>query len=359
VNRRVLLVSQPASGGCAVCVRDLAVAAAAAGWQVRLAVPTGPLTSWLEPHPVEVLPVPMRRGPHPSDLGALLRLRQLMRDADVVHLHSSKAAALGRLARLTIRHGPPCLFTPHGWSWLVGGRSARLYRLIERTLARTTTSIIAVSDEEAREGARVLGRAGSARITVIPNGVDTGRFEPTGEAAPSPALPLVVFLGRLDRAKGPDVAVQVLARMRRPAVLRLVGDGPLADEVRHRAQALGVAERVELVGHTTRPEQQLRAADVVLIPSRWEGMSLTMLEAFSCARPVVMTDVPGRSAADGVATIVGQGDVAALAEAVDALLDDPARGADLGLRARERVLERYKLSDRLEEVIAAWRRVLP
>jgi glycosyltransferase involved in cell wall biosynthesis len=73
----------------------------------------------------------------------------------------------------------------------------------------------------------------------------------------------------------------------------------------------------------------------------------------------VMTDVPGRSAAEGVATIVDQGDVAALGEAVDALLDDPARRADLGLRARERVLERYKLNDRLEEVIAAWRRVLP
>jgi glycosyltransferase involved in cell wall biosynthesis len=281
-----------------------------------------------------------------------------MRDADVVHLHSSKAGALGRIARLTLRDAPPCLFTPHGWSWSVGGRMARLYRLLERALARVATTIVAVSGEEAREGAAILGPAARERLVVIPNGVDTSRFGPEGGMAARPEAPLIVVLGRLDRAKGPDLAVEVLSRLRRPAVLRLVGDGPEMETVRRRARELEVEDRVEFAGTTDVPEEHLRAADVVLIPSRWEGMSLTMLEAFACARPVVMTAVPGSSAGTGVATIVPAGAVDELAAAVDELLDDPERATELGRRARAHVVAHYELQGRLGEVMAAWRRVL-
>jgi glycosyltransferase involved in cell wall biosynthesis len=358
VSPRVLLVSQPTDGGCATCVRDLALAAAGDGWDVKVATPGGLLAEWLRGSSVEVVPVQLRREPHPSDLSAALRLRALMRDADVVHLHSSKAAAVGRLARLTLRDPPPCLFTPHGWSWSVGGGLASAYRFLERVLARAATTIIAVSDEEARQGEAVLGRAARDRLVVIPNGVDVRRFHPEGKAATRPEAPLVVVLGRLDRAKGPDIAVEVLARLGRPAVLRLVGDGPADATVRRRARELGVEDRVELVGLSDVPAEHLRAADVVLIPSRWEAMSLTMLEAFACARPVVMTDVPGSSVGAGVATIVPTGAIEQLATAVNAVLDDPARAADLGSRARERVVAHYELQGRLGEVMSAWRGAL-
>ena len=165
-------------------------------------------------------------APHPSDILAVLRIRQLVREHALVHLHSSKAGAVGRLALASLgRRRPPSVFTPHGWSWLVGGRLAPVYRLFERLMLPVTTAVVAVSAEERSHGLAVLGPR-AARIRVIPNGVDMDRFRPDGPLAERPAGPLVVSVGRLCHARGPDLAVAALALMRTPAArLRLVGDG--------------------------------------------------------------------------------------------------------------------------------------
>jgi glycosyltransferase involved in cell wall biosynthesis len=358
MSRRALLVSQPTDGGCALCVRDLALAAAASGWRVQVATPGGDLERWLAGTEVEVVRVAMHRAPRPAgDLRALRALRGLMRNADLVHLHSSKAGALGRAARLTLRRPPPCLFTPHGWSWSVGGRAASVYLGLERLLAPLADAIVAVSEEEAEEGRELLGSRARRRLVTIPNGVDARRFTPEGPVAAKPAKPLVVFLGRLDVAKGPDLAIETLARLRHPAVLRIVGDGPMSGELAAQARTRGLADRVELIGFSPEPAAHLRASDVVVIPSRWEGMSLSMLEAFACGAPVVMTDVRGAGAARGVARIVPPGDLDTLAAEVDALLDDPAEARAMGQLARARVVADYELKDRLEEVLAAWHRI--
>ena len=96
----------------------------------------------------------MRRSPHPGDLLAVLRIRKLVREHALVHLHSSKAGAVGRLALASLgRRRPPSVFTPHGWSWLVGGRLAPVYRLLERLMLPVTTAVVAVSEEERSHGA--------------------------------------------------------------------------------------------------------------------------------------------------------------------------------------------------------------
>src|SRR5580658_3887330 len=130
---RILIVSQVTVDGVAVCVRELVQAAVGAGYQVTVACPAaGHLSAWVRQRGAAWERLEMRRAPHPSDILAVMRLRRLARTHDLVHLHSSKAGVAGRLAVASLGpRRPPVVFTPHGWSWLVGGRLAPLYRWTE------------------------------------------------------------------------------------------------------------------------------------------------------------------------------------------------------------------------------------
>src|SRR5215469_14719596 len=153
----VLIVSQVTTHGVATCLRDLVDAAVSGGYGVTVACPAaGDLATWAQERGAVWERLEMRRSPHPSDIVALLRLRRLVRSHGLVHLHSSKAGALGRIALASLGPGrPPSAFTPHGWSWLVGGWLAPLYRRIERMLLPVTTAVVAVSDEERSAGLAV------------------------------------------------------------------------------------------------------------------------------------------------------------------------------------------------------------
>jgi glycosyltransferase involved in cell wall biosynthesis len=356
----VLLVSQPVSYGVAVFVRQLAEAAVAAGHRVTVVCPgpeRGPLAGWVRAAGAEHRTLDMARQPGPRDLVDLWSLRRLARGRDVVHLHSSKAAALGRLAVLTLgRRRPAVVVTPHYWSWLVGGRLAPLYRWVERVLAPRCDAIVAVSEAEAAEGRAVLPAAD--RITLIHNGVDRERFSPDRAAAErDPDAPLLVCVGRLSEQKGQDIAIRALACLSDPTVrLRLVGSESAHGE-RERlgslAASLGVADRIEWRGEVDDAAPELRAADVVVAPSRWEGMSLVFLEAMACGAAMVVADVAGSEAVDGAGLVVPRDDPSALAEAVERLLEDASLRSELGGAARDRT-RAYDLGSTMRRNIDLW-----
>lgn len=356
---RILIVSQATVDGVAVCVRDLVRAAVDSGYEVTVACPSaGDLAAWVLERGAAWERLEMRRSPHPGDILAVRRIRRLARASSLVHLHSSKAGTLGRLALASLgRRRPPSVFTPHGWSWLVGGWLAPVYRLIEWIMIPVTTALVAVSDEERALGQAVLGSR-AARIEVNPNGVDVARFCPPGPVASRPREPLVVCVGRLCRARAPDIAIAGLALMRTPAVrLRLVGDGEDRAAIETQVRVVGLTGRVELVGFRSDPAPDLRAADVVIVPSRYDGMALVLLEAMACGAAIVATRVAGSSALGGAGQIVPTEDPRALAEAVDILLADPAQRRLLGLAARERVVAEYSLQRSLGGTIGLWRRL--
>ncbi len=356
----VLLVSQPVSYGVAVFVRQLAEAAVAAGHRVTVVCPgpeRGPLAGWVRAAGAEHRTLDMARQPGPRDLVDLWSLRRLARGRDVVHLHSSKAAALGRLAVLTLgRRRPAVVVTPHYWSWLVGGRLAPLYRWVERVLAPRCDAIVAVSEAEAAEGRAVLPAAD--RITLIHNGVDRERFSPDRAAAErDPDAPLLVCVGRLSEQKGQDIAIRALACLSDPTVrLRLVGSESAHGE-RERlgslAASLGVADRIEWRGEVDDAAPELRAADVVVAPSRWEGMSLVFLEAMACGAAMVVADVAGSEAVGGAGLVVPRDDPSALAEAVERLLEDASLRSELGGAARDRT-RAYDLGSTMRRNIDLW-----
>lgn len=356
---RILIVSQATVDGVAVCVRDLVQAAVSSGYEVTVACPsTGDLAVWASERGAAWERIEMRRSPHPSDILALLRIRRLARAHALVHLHSSKAGVVGRLAVASLgRTRPATVFTPHGWSWLVGGWLAPAYRQIERIMLPLATVVVAVSEEERSHGCAVLGPR-ATRIQVNPNGVDISRFRPPGPVAERSDDPLVVCVGRLCHARAPDVAVAALARMRTPAVrLRLVGDGEDRATIESYVRDLSLDGRVEMVGFRQDPAPEFRAADVVVVPSRYDGMALVLLEAMACGAAIVATRVAGSSALAGAGQLVPVGDPESLARAVDALLADPDQRRVLGGAARSRAAERFSLQLSLDGIIDLWRRL--
>jgi glycosyltransferase involved in cell wall biosynthesis len=354
---RVCLVCQPTTGGAAMCTRQLAEAGVRAGANVVVACPGGGyLSDWAREVGATWKALPLTRGPNPRDLPSLARVASIAAACDVMHLHSSTAGAVGRLALLAIprKSRPACVFTPHAWSWWVGGPGAVGYRLLERQIAPIADAIVAVSDDAAQIGRRVLGRR-SGRIRVIPNGVDVVHFSPDGPAVErDPHRPLIVCVGRLTAVKGFDLAVRAIAELGRPVRLRLVGEGPQEAELRQLAARLGVAADVEFAGYRSDPVEQYRAADVVLVPSRRDAFSLVLLEAMATGNPIIATRVCGASALEGAGVLVDTEDASAIASTLRELLDAPGRRVALAAAARRRALAEYDLRRSLGATLELW-----
>lgn len=354
----VLHVAQPVEGGVARVVTDLVAAEVAAGLRVTVACPHGgTLTDSLRASGCTTLRWDATRSPGPRLPDEVRRLARLVRDVrpDLVHAHSAKA---GLAARLAVHGRLPTVFQPHAWSFeAADGVVARLALGWERFGARWATRVVCVSDAERRTGER-CGIAASWRV--VPNGVDTGRFRPEGDSAPSGAGPLVVCVGRLCRQKGQDVLLRAWPEVVRRvggARLVLVGDGPDAELLRRGAPA-----SVEFAGAASDVAPWYRAADVVVLPSRWEGMALAPLEAMACARPVLVTDVDGARESlppsHQPSCLVPPEDPGALARALTALLRDEPLRSVLGAQGRAHVLVAHDLRRAADAVIDLYRELL-
>ena len=349
-------MSEPVTQGVAVCVADLAAAGVEAGWRVSVACPEGGILSdKVREAGAQFVEIPIRKAPGPWDARSASAIRRLARESHVVHLHSSKAGAIGRMALMGL--STPCIYSPHGWSFLMDSRARPVYLAAERSMAAMTQVIVAASEDEAVVGREALGRWGN-RIQVIGNGVDIHRFRPRADAE-LPRIgtraPLIVCVGRLARQKGQDIAIRALAAMAHPtARLRLVGDGAIRPDLAQLARALGVAERVEYVGDSPRPEDHVRSADIVMVPSRWDGMSLALLEAMACGAAVIASTVTGSSVVEGAGVLVAPNDPIPLARAADRLLADPEERARLGHAARARAELEFDVARTRSQTLNLW-----
>jgi glycosyltransferase involved in cell wall biosynthesis len=296
---RVLHVSQPADGGVAVYIAQVIADQRDRGWDVAVACPPGgDLADGCSTVGARWLRWDAGRAIEPRILFEARRLRRLVNEfsPDVVHLHSAKAGLVGRLVLWT-RH-TPTIFQPHAWSWLAAtGPTARLSRLWERVAARRVAALVCVGTGELWQGRRA-GVRGPYRL--VRNGVDRRRFTPAHATARRAArtrlrlpadAPLAVCIGRLTRQKGQDTLVaawpEVIARCP-GALLAIVGDGEDLSRLRRPS-----AEGILFVPAVADTRDWLAASNVVVLPSRWEGLPLTALEAIATGRSVVGTDIPG------------------------------------------------------------------
>lgn len=326
---RVLLVLATSTGGVGRHVASLA--RGLSGFDVTVAGPASTRAVFDLPA-YEV--VEIGATPHPArDAAAVARLRALARSADVVHAHGLRA---GALSVLTPR---PVVVTLHNE---VSGRVAAV---LERLVARRARVLLAASADLA-DRARAVG---ARDVRLAP--VAAPRLVPTGRD-PGLGHPLVLAVGRLHPQKGYDTLLAALPAWP-DAVVAVAGDGPLREGL------AAAAPSVRWLGRRDDVADLLAAADVVVLPSRWEARSLTAQEALRAGRPLVATAVGGVPdlVQDG-AVLVPPGDPDALAAAVRRLLDDPAEAAALAARGAAVAQTWPTEQDTVEQVAAVYAELL-
>ena len=315
-----------------------------------------------------LVPLPMKRAPGPGDVLAAARLSAIVRRLghfDILHGHSSKAGALVRLIPAAGKR----VYTAHGLRTLDPklGRAARLfYAGIEGFLGRwCSDAVIAVSDRES-DHMRGLGIPDRVLRKVV-NGVAPG--EPAERASLRAALGLAPedialgFVGRLANPKAPEVFVEVVARCAEAdARVRgvIVGDGEFGDQVRAQVAALGLGERLLMLGfREARP--LMPAFDVLVMTSYYEAMPYVLLEALDAGLPIVSTDVGGMAEAvmegrNGHVVPVNR-PVEPMAEALRGLVADADRRRAMAAASRALAAD-YSVERMVWETEAVYRSLL-
>ncbi len=274
---------------------------------------------------VALYELPMDRSASPADICAIFSLRRLMRELapDIVHLHSAKAGFLGRFAAAPLRL--PVVYTPHCLPILMTtSRFTTLYRLLERHVVPHTSAIIVLSHEEQRTALELGYDHGT--IHYVPNGIRSCNL-PLPAVCESESLKLG-FFGRAAPQKGLDTFVRLVNELNRRGI-------------RSAGRVFGVPGAEPALVHSERrffeyagccsPDMvisRMRECDVIVIPSRWEGLPYVLLEALDAGVPVSAYKVGGIGDVaehDVSAMLAPPGDFEGLLENTSALRDAALR----------------------------------
>jgi glycosyltransferase involved in cell wall biosynthesis len=327
---------------------------------------------------VQALPTLQREVSVRADGAAIRELRNLIRTRrpDVLHTHTSKAGATGRVAALLSGRGRPhaVVHTYHGHvlSGYFTPRRQRVFKLVEGLLARTTDALVAVSSE-VRDDLVAYGVAPAERVVVVPYGFDLpelsaaddeARSRIRGELGVEEETFVVGWAGRLTEIKRPlDLVgtLRSLVDLGVDAVLVLVGDGEDREATEALARRLGIEDRCRLVGFQQGMRGWYAAFDATLITSANEGTPVVAIESLAAERPVVATR------AGGTATVVTDGesgflesvgDTEALAGRLAELANDPELRSNLGRHGSADVRARFATGRMADELDAVYRKAL-
>jgi sugar transferase (PEP-CTERM/EpsH1 system associated) len=278
---------------------------------------------------------------------------------DVVH--SRNWGAIEAVFAAKLAGVPAIVHSEHGYELHILKGLPLRQRLIRRAAYAAADSIFTVTSDLRDYHARQAG-VRSSRITVIPNGVDSERFAPRPQTKSACraalGLPedsfLVGTVGRLVAIKDQALlirAAKALVDRGGNISVALAGDGPERSNLAGLAAQLSFLDHVHFVGASKNVPDFLNSLDVFVLPSVSEGMSNTLLEAMSCGLPIVATSVGGNpelieNQVSGLLFPVG--DTAQLVEHLSFLAQDSARRRTLGTKARERILDCYRLDAMLD-----------
>ena len=322
-----------------------------------------------------------------STLSADLRMAHAAAGATVVHSHTWYTGMAGHIAALL--HDVPHVLTAHSLEpmrpWkaeqLGGGYQVSLW--VERTAVTAADAVIAVSAGMRNDVLSAYPTLDPARVHVVKNGVDTDVWFPVAQAPEEsvldelgvdPSRPIVAFVGRITRQKGVPHLIAAAHRFAPEVQLVLCAGAPdtpeIAAEVRSAVAELAAERSGVFWVQDFLPVHEIReilsAATVFVCPSVYEPLGIVNLEAMACGTAVVASDVGGipEVVDNGVTgTLVhydaadGRGFEAGLAEAVNALVADPAKAAAYGVAGRQRCIEEFSWARIAEQTLAIYRAV--
>jgi glycosyltransferase involved in cell wall biosynthesis len=368
-RRAVLhLLTSSVFGGAEEHALSMLTGMSAHGFEPYLAAP-GALIAAMEPGlsaaGVKCLPLEFSSR---LDVAAGARLLRFIRRENIalVHCHLFAASLVGAGVARMAGVGA-VLETCHGPEVWRMGKGLRGRFWVDRQVGRLVDMYIAVSHAAARH---LIGtkRVPQSKVRVIHNGRDLDRFAPTDtqrRTATRAALglgdePTCLTLARLDDQKGHRHLIDALAILapRRPNLVTLLaGEGPLEQALRAQCAALGLADRVRFLGYRRDVPELLEAADMVVLPSLYEGLPLVAIEALAARRPMVATEVDGTPEVvihERTGLLAPPANPVALAAAMERLLDDPALASRLASEGCKFVQENFALRRQIEQTAALY-----
>lgn len=231
---------------------------------------------------IEDFTISMSPGKDYKAVKELLKLKKEIKP-DLIHLHSSKAGVLGRIAFSGSKQ--PLLYTPHGWAFLKLDDSAltrSIYRIIEKVCTFRKSSIVATSQGEYDEARKL-----TKNVHLINNGIDTEGLTPFLDPKVTPqTAPVIYTLGRICYQKNPALLNSVAERLPQYKFL-WVGDGDMRDVV--------TSPNIEILGWGPRDEslRDMGNASIFILTSLWEGLPLSLLEAMYLRKVCIVSNVIG------------------------------------------------------------------
>jgi glycosyltransferase involved in cell wall biosynthesis len=345
MNKVLYVITELDVGGAEKALYELATRLSRAAWQPEVAClsGTGILGADLRERGI---PVHFLHARGAWDVRALWRLRRPIRGADIVHSFLYHANMAARLA--AVGTGVAAVVC----SARVAERSRPGRRRLDCLTHRLVDAEVCVS-----AGVRDFLASGGfpkRKLFVIPNGVDVQRFEGRDAAFKErlgirPDAPLITTIGRLHEQKGMAYLLRAASSVLRShphCHFLIVGTGPLEGELRAAARALHLADGLTFFGHCDDVPAVLKATDVFVLASLWEGMPNVILEAMAAGLPIVATRVEGTEDLiehGETGMLVLPRDVPGLASGITRFLDEPERAQRFGAAARERVRSHFSL----------------
>ena len=348
-TRVLILITDLHPGGAPYVVRDLAIGLDSQRFEVQVAclAGEGAVAGQLRQKGIVTHCLGARGA---WDLRVFYRLARIIRQfqPQILQCCLIHANVVGRLVgSLT---GVPIIVA----SIHTAERGRRWHLLLERLTSHLSALTICVS-VSVKKFMQVRASLPESRLAVIHNGIDFQRFSQAvpvdlAEQELDPAKKTVVFVGRLDPVKSIDMLLNAVGRLREKLDLQLiiVGDGPEKKKLTELAQKLQVTDIVRFTGLRFDAERFIAAADVLVMPSQWEGLPLTALEAMAAGVPVVASRTEGlidviRHEKNGL--LFKTGDIQQLAEAVERILTDSELAFSLGKNGQKIAFEDFSLKN--------------
>lgn len=241
-----------------------------------------------------------------KNAGACLKLRKIIKKEQIrlVHCHNPMGGVLGRLAALLCRRKVCVIYTAHGFHFYKGApkKNWLLYGTAERLLAHCTDRLITINHED-YENAKRFGLRRGGKVEYIPGvGVDIAKFRKIEELRPGKRRELglpegafhVVSVGELNENKNHKAVIRAIARLGGNDIYySICGSGPLEIQLQEEIKALGLQQRVRLLGYRTDVAEVLQSADCFAFPSKREGLGIAAIEALACEVPMIAADNRG------------------------------------------------------------------
>lgn len=239
-----------------------------------------------------------------KDLKSIIAVRKILKDEmpDTVYMHSSKAGAIGRIA-LIFNRKINKIYNAHGWYFNaeIGKKKQILFTIIEKILAYKTNMIVNISNSEYKS-ALEKKIAKAEKMCVIDNGIDFAEFEGIEKFRDNIRRKhniknddiLIGVVGRVSEQKDPITfinAAKLINDKYKNTKFMLVGSGELEDKVKEYAKINNLEENIIITGWVNNAKEYISAFDVAVLPSKWEGFGLAIIEYMACKKPIVASKV--------------------------------------------------------------------